>query len=86
MKKIEFSKIVLAAVLLSYFVGLGIGIWAVIKEVSLLGILLGYIGSPVVTAIGFYSWKSKAENVIKLKTAYPKETEGIPVDLNHINV
>lgn len=82
MKKFEFSKVVLAAVLLSYFVGLTVGIWAVIVDVSLLGILLGYIGGPVVTALGFYSWKSKAENVIKLRANYPKETDGMPINLN----
>lgn len=82
MKKIEFSKIVLASVLLSYFVGLMVGIWAVIVDVGLLGILLGYIGGPVVTALGFYSWKSKAENVIKLRANYPKEANDIPINMN----
>lgn len=84
MKKIEFSKMILAAVLLSYFVGLGVGIWAVITDVSLLGILLGYIGGPVVTSLGFYSWKSKAENMIKLRANHLKETEGNPINLNNI--
>ena len=36
------------------------------------------------TAIGFYSWKAKAENVVKIKQAHPEETEGMPVDLNNI--
>ncbi len=36
------------------------------------------------TVIGFYSWKAKAENVVKIKKANPTETEGLPVDLNNI--
>ena len=43
-----------------------------------------YVGTPTAGAIGFYSWKAKAENVVKIKKANPEETEGIPVDLNNI--
>jgi hypothetical protein len=28
--------------------------------------MLTYIGTPVATAIGFYTWKSKNENLAKL--------------------
>lgn len=43
-----------------------------------------YVGTPTATVIGFYSWKAKAENVVKIKKANPEETEGTPVDLNNI--
>lgn len=36
------------------------------------------------TVIGFYSWKAKAENVVKIKKANQEETEGMPVDLNNV--
>ena len=49
-----------------------------------LGVFLAYVGTPAATAIGFYSWKAKAENVVKIKQANPMATEGIPVDLNNI--
>lgn len=82
--KIEFSKLVLSAVLLTYFAGFGLGFWVVTIDISQLGILLAYIGTPTAVVIGFYSWKAKAENVVKIKKANPEETEGIPVDLNNI--
>lgn len=82
--KIEFSKLVLSAVLLTYFAGFGLGFWVVTIDISQLGVLLAYIGTPTAVVIGFYSWKAKAENVVKIKKANPEETEGIPVDLNNI--
>ena len=83
-RKIEFSKLVLSAVLLTYFAGFGLGFWAVLVDLSQLGVLLAYVGTPTATVIGFYSWKAKAENVVKIKKANPSETEGLPVDLNNI--
>lgn len=82
--KIEFSKLFLSAVLLTYFAGFGLGFWAVTIDLSQLGVFLVYVGTPTAVAIGFYSWKAKAENVVKIKKANPEETEGIPVDLNNI--
>ena len=83
-RKIEFSKLVLSAVLLTYFAGFGLGFWAVLVAISQLGVFLAYVGTPTATFIGFYSWKAKAENVVKIKKANPTETEGLPVDLNNI--
>lgn len=83
-RKIEFSKIVLSSVLATYFVGLYVGIKVVFIDVTQLGVFLAYIGTPTATAIGFYSWKAKAENIVKIKKANPEETEGTPVDLNNI--
>lgn len=48
------------------------------------GLFLAYVGTPTATVIGFYSWKAKAENVVKIKKANPEETEGMPVDLNNV--
>ena len=83
-RKIEFSKLVLSAVLLTYFAGFVIGVRVVILDPSQLGVFLAYVGTPAATAIGFYSWKAKAENVVKIKKANPEETEGMPVDLNNV--
>ena len=75
-KKFEFSKIILALVIMSYFAGLGFGmhiISAVLRSgdvayiaTSLCG-LFSYIGAPVAVAIGFYSNKAKAENIEKIR-------------------
>lgn len=83
-RKIEFSKLVLSAVLLTYFAGFVVGVRVVILDPSQLGVFLAYVGTPAATAIGFYSWKAKAENVVKIKQANPMATEGMPVDLNNI--
>ncbi|MEH2938544.1 hypothetical protein [Lawsonibacter sp. JLR.KK007] len=82
--KIEFSKLFLSAVLLTYFAGFGLGFWVVTIDPSQLGVLLAYVATPTAVAIGFYSWKAKAENVVKIKKANPAETDGMPVDLNNI--
>lgn len=84
-RKLEFSKIVLALVLLTYFVGVFIGVKISLIDVSQLGVLLAYIGTPTAAAIGFYCWKAKAENIVKIKRDNPEETQGIPVDLNNVN-
>lgn len=60
------------------------GARAVALDPSQLGVFLAYVGTPAATAIGFYSWKAKAENVVKIKQANPTATEGMPVDLNNI--
>lgn len=65
-KKIEFSKVILAAVVCCWFFGVGFGAMIVLEEKTLLGEWLAYVGAPVAVAIGFYSWKAKAENVVKL--------------------
>ena len=82
--QMEFSKAVLFAVLCTYFIGVFVGIKIVFIDVTQLGVLLTYIGTPTATAIAFYSWKAKAENMIKIKKANPEATEGNNVDLNNI--
>ena len=84
-RKIEFSKIIIALVLVTYFVGVFIGVKILLIDITQLGVLLAYIGTPTAAAIGFYCWKAKAENIVKIKRENPEETQGIPVDLNNIN-
>lgn len=45
-RKIECSKLVLWAVLCTYFAGFGVGVWAVVLDVSQLGVFLAYVGTP----------------------------------------
>ena len=85
-RRIEFSKFVLAFVLLTYFVGVGVGVKISLVDTSQLGVLLAFIGAPTAATIGFYTWKAKAENVIKIKKSNPEETAGISVDVNNINI
>ena len=84
-KKAEFTKIVILLVLSTYFIGVYIGGKIVMLDFEQLGVYLAFIGAPTPIAIGFYVWKAKAENIIKIKNANPAATEGIPIDLNNIN-
>ena len=65
--------------------GVFIGVKVSLIDFSQLGVFLAYIGTPTAAAIGFYCWKAKAENIVKIKKDNPEETQGIPVDLNNIN-
>lgn len=67
--KHEFSKIVLGAVMILYFAGAIYGAVIVWQDCSLLGELLAYIGAPTAVAIGFYAYKAKCENVVKISRA-----------------
>jgi hypothetical protein len=84
-KTMETSKLMLFAVMVTYFIGLAFAIYSVNKilmdypewAIQALIALFGYIGAPVGIAIGFYSWKSKNENVIKIENIHKQsETEG----------
>lgn len=68
-KKPEFSKLILGGCMLLYFLTAifgGIIVWNCNEAV---GELFAYVGAPTAVAIGFYAWKAKAENVLKI----PKE-------------
>ena len=79
--KTEFSKIIIMLVMLTYFVGLIVGIQIVLLDPSQLSALLAYIGGPTTTAIAFYCWKAKAENLIKIKKNDPESM----IDFNNIS-
>ena len=64
--KHEFSKIILGLVMLLYFLGAVFGGYIVAVDHTGIEALLTYIGAPTATAIGFYAWKARAENVIKI--------------------
>ena len=72
----ETSKVVLAVVLIVCFVFTGIIIygWLVLDRTDAAG-LAGVILAPAATALGFYSWKAKAENEIKLQKRYGLKKE-----------
>ena len=71
-RKTEFSKIVLLLVMATYFVGLIVGIRIVLLDTGQLSALLLYIGGPTTTAIAFYAWKAKAENLLNFNPRSPQ--------------
>ena len=73
-RKFEFSKIIMVSVMLTYFIALifmmGV-IWRLVGNGDTsIGMAISafctFVGAPVAVAIGFYSYKAKAENVAKL--------------------
>lgn len=67
-KKPEFSKIIVAVVMITYFVGIYIGAKVVLEgSPEQLSSYLAFIGTPTATTIGFYCWKAKNENMNKNK-------------------
>lgn len=73
MKKIEFSKVIMFSMIVAYFIGLFFGLHIIEKIIvqgwdatSALCALFSYIGAPTSVAIGFYSSKAKAENLVKI--------------------
>lgn len=84
-EKANFSKSLMGAIMFLYFIGFVLGTLLVVFGVVIdieLGLALDssmfiayatYIGGPTATAIGFYAWKSKAENVIKIAKSFETE-------------
>lgn len=67
-----YTKILVAAVMATYFLGFvlgGILVWLFPEH---LGEWLTFIGVPTATAIGFYCWKAKAENMLKIRQETPQ--------------
>lgn len=88
-KKVEtptFSKSIMSAIIILYFIGAVLGAYLVIfaaKMDATLSVSINsamfmayaaYIGGPTATAIGFYAWKSKAENVLKISKSLENTT------------
>ena len=84
-KAFEFSKLVLLAVMVLYVIAVGVGIMLSLIDYAQYSTLAMLVGAPTATAIGFYAWKAKAENVIKFKTENPEATKDVPIDLNNIS-
>ncbi len=72
--KREFTKAIIALVMATYFVGVAVGAFIVLfKAHDELAVWLSYIGTVAAVAVGFYSWKARAENTIKLKQLYGQD-------------
>lgn len=80
-EKPSFTQSIMTIVVLTYFLVAVLGGILVVVAASVdvkYGIPINtamfiayaaYIGGPTATAIGFYAWKSKAENILKIKNA-----------------
>lgn len=80
-----FSKSIMSTIVFLYLAGALIGSVLVIVsafvdirlqvpiDTSMFMAYAAYLGGPTATAIGFYAWKSKAENVLKIGQSFKSE-------------
>lgn len=76
--KPTFTKLLIGFVMATYFVGFIVGGILIIFYPEHLSDWLLYIGTPATAAIGFYCWKAKAENVIRIRNSLKTELSDIP--------
>lgn len=62
-----YTKILIFAVMVTYFLGFIVGGILTIIYPEHLGEWLTYVGTAAATAIAFNCWKAKAENVVKIR-------------------
>lgn len=71
-KKTQATKIIVFSIMITYYIAFAVAVWVVIvKDVYQLSSLLTFTGSVAAFAVAFYCWKSKAENLEKIKKGNP---------------
>jgi len=71
-KKTQTTKIIVFSIMITYYIAFAVAVWVVIvKDVYQLSSLLTFTGGVAAFAVAFYCWKSKAENLEKIKKGNP---------------
>lgn len=72
-KKTQATKVIVFSIMLTYYIAFAVGVWVVLaKDIYQLSVLLTFVGSVAVFAVAFYCWKSKAENLEKIRRNNPE--------------
>ena len=72
-KKLQATKIIVFSIMVTYCAAFALGVWVVIcKDFYQLATLLTFVGGVSVIAVAFYCWKSKAENLLKIRKEEPE--------------
>lgn len=72
-KKMQATKIIVFSIMVTYYAAFILGVWVVIcKDFYQLATLLTFVGGVSVIAVAFYCWKSKAENLLKIRKEEPE--------------
>ena len=72
-KKLQATKIIVFSIMITYYAAFMLGMWVVIfKDFYQLATLLTFVGGVSVIAVAFYCWKSKAENLLKIRKEEPE--------------
>ena len=71
-KKTQATKIIVFSIMVTYYIAFVVAVWVVIaKDIYQLSSLLTFTGGVAAFAVAFYCWKSKAENLEKIKKGNP---------------
>lgn len=71
-KKTQATKIIVFSIMITYYIAFAVAVWVVIvKDIYQLSSLLTFTGGVAAFAVAFYCWKSKAENLEKIKKGNP---------------
>lgn len=71
-KKTQATKIIVFSIMVTYYIAFAVAVWVVIaKDIYQLSSLLTFTGGVAAFAVAFYCWKSKAENLEKIKKGNP---------------
>ena len=71
-EKIQVTKIIVFSIMITYYIAFAVAVWVVVaKDIYQLSSLLTFTGSVAAFAVAFYCWKSKAENLEKIKKGNP---------------
>lgn len=72
-RKLQATKIIVFSIMVTYYAAFILGVWVVIcKDFYQLATLLTFVGGVSVIAVAFYCWKSKAENLLKIRKEEPE--------------
>lgn len=71
-KKTQATKIIVFSIMITYYIAFAVAVWVVVaKDIYQLSSLLTFTGGVAAFAVAFYCWKSKAENLEKIKKGNP---------------
>lgn len=66
------TALLFRTIMITYYAAFLVGVWVVVqKDFYQLSALLTYTGGVAAFAVAFYCWKSKAENLEKIKKNNP---------------
>ena len=67
-KKLQATKIIVFSIMVTYYAAFVV----ICKDFYQLATLLTFVGGVSVIAVAFYCWKSKAENLLKIRKEEPE--------------
>lgn len=72
-KKTQATKVIVFSIMITYYIAFAVAVWVVIaKDIYQLSSLLTFTGGVAAFAVAFYCWKSKAENLEKIRKNNPE--------------